>query len=98
VTLSFRSPCCCRGGAAYCASCAAGHHEACSRASSGPLAAEELARLFHEAYERLAPGHGYQTRPESAVPWEEVPEGNRDLMVATAAAIIEELGRRGVLR
>jgi hypothetical protein len=41
-----------------------------------------LARRFHEAYERLAPAHGYVTRPESAVPWENVPESNRNLMQA----------------
>lgn len=49
--------------------------------------AEALARLFHEAYERLAPEHGYETRRESAVPWEDVPERNRALMVAVAAEI-----------
>jgi hypothetical protein len=28
---------------------------------------EELARLFHETYERLAPSYGYKTREASAV-------------------------------
>jgi hypothetical protein len=37
--------------------------------------AEELARAFHEAYERLAPSFGYETRRESAVPWEHIPDG-----------------------
>lgn len=54
--------------------------------------AEALARRFHEAYERLAPAYGYRTREESAVPWEEVPETNRSLMVAVAAEIIAEEG------
>jgi hypothetical protein len=54
--------------------------------------AEALARRFHEAYERLAPAYGYRTREESAVPWEEVPETNRSLMVAVAAEIIAEGG------
>jgi hypothetical protein len=50
---------------------------------------EALARAFHEEYERLAPEHGYETRPESATSWEQVPESNRSLMVATAARVIE---------
>src|SRR5207253_2058401 len=38
-------------------------------------------------YERLAPSFGYQTRKASAVPWSEVPEANKRLMVAVAAAV-----------
>jgi len=45
--------------------------------------AERVAAAFHEAYERLAPDHGYETRKASAVPWGDVPERNRQLMVAT---------------
>jgi hypothetical protein len=52
------------------------------------LRAEELARLFHETYERLAPVFGYKTRRESAVPWESVPEPNRNLMEAVATEIL----------
>lgn len=54
---------------------------------------ENVARAFHEAYERLAPEHGYQTRPESAVPWDDVPESNRALMTAVVADLFE----RGVI-
>lgn len=54
---------------------------------------ENVARAFHEAYERLAPDHGYETRKESAVPWDEVPEHNRALMVAVVADLFE----RGVI-
>ena len=53
---------------------------------------ERVAQLFHETYERLAPDFGYETRGDSAVPWEQVPEANRGLMVATAAAVLESLG------
>jgi hypothetical protein len=49
--------------------------------------AEALARRFHEAYERLAPAHGYETRSVSAVPWEQVPEQNRRLMIAVCAEL-----------
>jgi hypothetical protein len=48
---------------------------------------EAIARAFHEAYERLAPNHGYETRKASAKPWEEVPEANRRLMIAVAAEV-----------
>lgn len=53
-------------------------------------APEQLARRFHEAYERLAPSFGYETRKESAKPWEEVPETNRRLMTAVCAEIMGE--------
>lgn len=43
---------------------------------------EDLARTFHETYERLAPDFGYETRKESAVPWDSVPNQNRNLMRA----------------
>ena len=56
------------------------------------LTGELLARTFHNAYERLAPSFGYQTRDDSRQPWEEVPEQNRKLMVATAEAVIAQLG------
>jgi hypothetical protein len=56
------------------------------------LSAELLARTFHESYERLAPSFGYATRDDSRQPWEEVPEPNRRLMVATAEAVIAKLG------
>jgi hypothetical protein len=51
------------------------------------ITAEQVARLFHEAYERLAPSHGYETRKASAVPWDDVPEPNRSLMIAVAAEV-----------
>jgi hypothetical protein len=56
------------------------------------MTAEELARLFHETYERLAPEYDYETRPESATPWEQVPEANRRLMIATCAEVLRKLG------
>jgi hypothetical protein len=50
--------------------------------------AEALAQRFHEAYERLAPQYGYETREGSSVPWEHVPIANRDLMIATCAEVL----------
>lgn len=56
-----------------------------------PTTAAAVAQLFHEAYERLAPSFGYQTRRESAVPWDDVPEQNKALMTAVAAEVIPVL-------
>lgn len=55
--------------------------------------AERIARAFHEAYEQFAPEFGYKTRTASAVPWEDVPQQNRSLMVATVRSLLE----RGVI-
>jgi hypothetical protein len=51
---------------------------------------EQVARQFHEAYERLAPSFGYETRKASAVPWEDVPENNRNLMIAVVKEVLTE--------
>ena len=50
--------------------------------------AETVARQFHETYERLAPQFGYKTSEASAVPWEDVPEQNKELMIATVDAML----------
>jgi hypothetical protein len=49
---------------------------------------QELARQFHESYERLAPHFDYETRKESAVAWDKVPDKNKQLMFAVAAELI----------
>lgn len=56
--------------------------------------AERVARMFHEAYERLAPQFSYSTRKASAVPWENVPENNRKLMVATVGEVLSAIADR----
>lgn len=53
---------------------------------------EEMAQAFHEAYERLAEDFGYKTRAESAVPWADVPDANKALMVATIRSVMIEQG------
>ncbi|WP_328902297.1 hypothetical protein OHR86_22410 [Streptomyces sp. NBC_00441] len=63
--------------------------------------AETIAQRFHEAYEELAPSHGYETREASRKPWSDVPEQNKSLMVAvvdrllTTGVIAAEGGTRG---
>jgi oligoendopeptidase F len=51
---------------------------------------EQLAKKFHETYERLAPSFGYKTREASAKPWADVPEQNKKLMIAVCAALLAE--------
>lgn len=53
--------------------------------------AEQVAQQFHETYERLAPEHGYRTREASAKPWADVPDTNKQLMIAV---VYELLTRR----
>lgn len=55
------------------------------------MTAEELARFFHETYERLAPDYNYQTRKASAVPWEKVPDNNKRLMIAVANEVLHKM-------
>ena len=58
--------------------------------TDGRREAEFVAKKFHEAYERLAPEFGYTTRMSSAQPWEDVPEPNKSLMIATAQALLDD--------
>jgi hypothetical protein len=58
--------------------------------------ASSLAAFFHETYERLAPSFSYKTREASAVPWEDVPENNKNLMIAVCEEVLKELKERGV--
>jgi hypothetical protein len=55
---------------------------------------EQLAQLFHETYERLAPQYLYTTRPESAKPWQDVPKDNKQLMIAVAGVVLATLTRQ----
>lgn len=55
---------------------------------------ERVAKAFHETYERLAPMFNYTTRPESAVPWDDVPWANRSLMIHVVRNLVIE----GVVR
>ena len=49
---------------------------------------EEMARMFHELYEEFAPRYNYTTRKESAIPWDELPENHKQLMVDVCWSII----------
>jgi hypothetical protein len=51
--------------------------------------AEQLARKFHEVYERLAPSFGYETRKETRAFDPTTPNGR--LMIAVCAEIAQDL-------
>jgi hypothetical protein len=53
--------------------------------------AEAVAKLFHETYERLAPAFGYETREATRVPWDRLPECNKNLMIAATAEVLAML-------
>jgi hypothetical protein len=65
------------------------HWPEISPEDTGPDA-EQIAKAFHDAYEALAPDHGYETREASAKPWKKVPDNNRNLMVATVRKLIDD--------
>lgn len=50
--------------------------------------ADSLAKFFHDTYEGIAPDYGYKTREESAVPWSDVPDKNKALMIDVADRIL----------
>jgi hypothetical protein len=52
--------------------------------------ATRIAKRFHERYERMAPRYGYETRAESAVPWEDLPDANKRLMIGVVKALLAE--------
>lgn len=49
---------------------------------------DRIARHFHAHYEELAPQFGWVTRKDSAVPWDEVPAENRELMRAVVTRLL----------
>ena len=53
--------------------------------------ADDVAKMFHETYEDLAPEFGYETRIDTRKDWKEVPENNRELMKATCKTVVNSL-------
>jgi hypothetical protein len=56
---------------------------------SSPSTPLDLAKLFHETYERLAPSFGYTTRPETRQFNPKSPDGR--LMIAVAAELLNPI-------
>lgn len=50
---------------------------------------EAIAAAFHERYEALAPGHGWESRTKG-IPFAELPDANKQLMRETVAALIDD--------
>jgi hypothetical protein len=62
----------------------------CEPLSISEVTPEDVAEMFHDAYENFAPLFGYKTRDATAVPWDQVPEDNRALMIATIRNVLIE--------
>lgn len=58
---------------------------------------EPIAKLFHDAYETLAPEYGYKTRPESRCAWEGVPLVHRRLMCHVVRVVLLDVVRMPLL-
>lgn len=63
-------------------------HEAELAANRPPPVNERIARRFHEVYEDFAPSFGWTS--QSPVPWEELPEANRELMLAVVGELLAQ--------
>lgn len=53
------------------------------------VSAEDLAKLFHQYHEMLAPD--FDCQPQSSPAWEQTPQNQRRLMVAAARLALDEL-------
>lgn len=62
------------------------------------LKSEDIARVFHEAYERLAPDYAWDTNDSTRVPFDELPSENRELMIHTVSEVmVTWMAERGSL-
>lgn len=59
-----------------------------SAAPECPPHVDWVASQFHAVYEQIAIDLGYETRRDSAVPWEDVPDLNKNLMRQTVARLL----------
>lgn len=58
---------------------------------------EQLAELFHETYERLAPAFGWKTKKGCHCKFYDLPERNRALMIATCQTVLNALQNSGAV-
>ena len=54
---------------------------------------EELAKRFHDVYEKFAVEYGWKTQEQCQVEFEDLPKENRDLMVAVVSEVCADLIR-----
>lgn len=57
------------------------------------ISAEELAQLFYSYRDTLAPDFGFQSS-DGCVSWEQILPEHRNLMVASARLVLQELAER----
>lgn len=61
------------------------------------MSPEQLAELFHETYEHLAPAFGWRTKKGCNVPFYLLPQRNKALMVATCQTVLNALQECGAV-
>lgn len=61
------------------------------REPDGAAALERMCEVMHDAYERSAAGHGWDTNLASRKPWSEVPEANKATMRDAVTALLDHL-------
>ena len=61
------------------------------------MSPEQLAELFHETYERLAPAFGWKTKKGCHCKFSELPQRNRALMIATCQTVLNALQNSGAV-
>jgi hypothetical protein len=54
--------------------------------------AHELATFFHDTYEMLAPDFGWTTSAGCVVPFDDLPDENRLLMLEVCERVLQEFG------
>ena len=61
------------------------------------MSPEQLAELFHETYERLAPAFGWKTKKGCHCKFAELPQRNKALMIATCQTVLNALQSSGAV-
>lgn len=60
-------------------------------ASAPPTIVDRLCVVMHNAYEEAAIANGWATQESTRVPWNELPQANRDTMRASVRALLSFL-------
>lgn len=60
-------------------------------AGVGGTRVERACEVMHDAYEKAADFHGWETNPASRKPWADVPEANKATMRAAVSALLNHL-------
>ena len=55
------------------------------------MKAEDLAKIFHDAYEKVAVKHGWNTQESTKVEFDKLPEANKKTMIETCEIVLIHL-------